>query len=102
MCLPKYNSLSLNPMYSPLQEKIGNGLTGNKYAIASCLAMKVYWLESSRGAVFEVKREYRQKFIKMISGDDHICGIGFLFAKCLLNNKQKNILIDVEGDHGKG
>ena len=76
-------------MNSPLQEKIGNSLTGNKHAIASCLAMKVYSLESSRGALLEVKRKYRQKFIKMISGDDHLCGTGFLFAKCLLNNKKK-------------
>lgn len=42
MPIKKYTVLSLDPMYSPLHEKIANITAIKKYAIASSLAMKVY------------------------------------------------------------
>ncbi|MDE1231505.1 phosphoribosylamine--glycine ligase [Vibrio aestuarianus] len=38
----KYNLLSLDPMYSPLHEKMAEILAKRKYAITSCLSKKVY------------------------------------------------------------
>lgn len=40
--MKKYTVLSLDPMYSPLHEKIANIVATKKYAVASCWAMKVY------------------------------------------------------------
>ena len=37
-----YNLLTLDPMYSSLHEKIGNIVGQKKYAITSCLALKIY------------------------------------------------------------
>ncbi len=38
----KYNLLSLDPMYSPLHEKIAKLVAHKKYAVTSCFAKKVY------------------------------------------------------------
>lgn len=38
----KYNVLSLDPMYSPLHEKIGEILAKEKYTITSCYSKKIY------------------------------------------------------------
>ncbi|MFA0473190.1 phosphoribosylamine--glycine ligase [Vibrio sp. 10N.222.51.E8] len=38
----KYNLLSLDPMYSPLHERVASILAKKKYAIVSCFAMNIY------------------------------------------------------------
>ncbi|PMI35246.1 hypothetical protein BCT30_21570 [Enterovibrio norvegicus] len=38
----KYNILSLDPMYSPLHEKVAKIVAKKKYAVTSCLSKKVY------------------------------------------------------------
>lgn len=39
---PKYNLLSLDPMYSPLHEEIAKLVAKKKYAVTSCWSKKIY------------------------------------------------------------
>jgi capsular polysaccharide export protein len=42
MSIKQYTVLSLDPMYSPLHENIASIVAKKKYAVASCLTMKIY------------------------------------------------------------
>jgi len=67
----RYNLLSLDPMYSPLHEKVASLVAKRKFAITSCLSKKVYLpsfkLSLATSLIASVKASVDEALIKRMS-----------------------------------